>query len=350
MPLLADDPLNDGVTPIYWENAASTDPVYRLKCISHPCNGGLDAAGTVTTKMPPNAQPQGVWPHNPDYDNDAHLTIVDQSTNTEYELFHVLSIDNTSHTVTFDSGGVVSLSKRGVYSDADHSYPGAVASETAVIAGIIRPQELDAGEINHALAMQVPCVVGDPVYPAVHTGASCADYGIDPAGAPAMGAHFRLDLSPAEQATLEAGLPAWKWTIVEALMHYGAFVTDTTGNPGHWGFQWENSKSSSALGQPNQWDKFVADQGAANAGCYAPVNDIAKCYYHRTPTGATQYPNSVCDGGTGELYHGPGHAVDMASGGCYGAWWMQLSDNAGGVTIPWNHLNVVSTPAPGSSL
>ena len=124
-----------------------------------------------------------------------------------------------------------------------------------------RLEELEAGEINHALYLVIAChntfegparptaggVSGDAgvVHPAAALGRRCLDvpayaWSVFNANAPAMGAHFFYDRTPEEidgdgANPLEypdgGQLPAWKRTILKALSRYGAFVSDTGGSP-----------------------------------------------------------------------------------------------------------------------
>ena len=69
----------------------------------------------------------------------------------------------------------------------------AVAGGYALSAGVIRPEELAAGEIDHALFMTVKCTNGTAVWPAArNTGRICSELGLSNADAPAMGSHFYL--------------------------------------------------------------------------------------------------------------------------------------------------------------
>ena len=77
--------------------------------------------------------------------------------------------------------------------DGDGLGTNATAAHFALSAGIIRPEEMAAGRIDHALFMVVKCTAGK-VYPAGGGGAQCADL----TDAPAGGMRFQLGYSSAE--------------------------------------------------------------------------------------------------------------------------------------------------------
>ncbi len=89
------------------------------------------------------------------------------------------------------------------------------------LAGMIRAQEMAAGEINHALFAITNCTWGNAVAPA-RAGTTAVKCGSAQA-APPMGARIQLD--PSYQ--LPSGLPAWKYPILRALQKYGAIIGDT---------------------------------------------------------------------------------------------------------------------------
>ena len=130
--------------------------------------------------------------------------------------------------------------------DADGLDSNATAAHFGLAAGVIRPSELAAGEIDHALFMVVKCTNGSSVYPAgPGTGSACADK----TNAPAMGQHFYLDLSDAQIEALS--VPAWQKTILRAMARYGLYVGDTGGSG--WGIQFESGSSFTSFGQADPW-------------------------------------------------------------------------------------------------
>lgn len=117
----------------------------------------------------------------------------------------------------------------GVY--GSHVWPGAQpgwgvsASSLSLVGGLISIEDLEIGQINHALALSVPGVrAGYYSIPAQRTdGNSTAPLSLP------EGAHLRLNPS-LDLATLH--LPHLTLMLAEAAQHYGIFVTDGTGSSG----------------------------------------------------------------------------------------------------------------------
>ena len=109
------------------------------------------------------------------------MIVVDQSTGTEYDFERASWTDPTDLTVWSASAiPVAGTGATGLGAQAD-------AANIGMLAGVIRPSELAAGAINHALAVSVPCTSGY-VWPATGPwGLDCKTIGQDPASAPPMG-------------------------------------------------------------------------------------------------------------------------------------------------------------------
>jgi len=132
----------------------------------------------------------------------------------------------------------------------------ATAAGFGLAAGVIRPEELAAGQINHALFMVVKCTNGTSVWPAgSSSGRSCSSIGLSNANAPAMGQHFYLDLSEAQIEALPQ--PTWAKTILRAMAQYGLYVGDTGG-----GFlKLESGTSYTSFGLPDPWMQIAKSAG-----------------------------------------------------------------------------------------
>jgi len=106
---------------------------------------------------------------------------------------------------------------------AEEAWAGAEAAGIAMVPGIYAWEEVEAGEIPHALRILLPLVGDTYTWPAVHTDGRSSD----PLAVP-MGARLRLradaDLS---------GLGPAAAVIATALQTYGAIVADTTVNTWH---------------------------------------------------------------------------------------------------------------------
>jgi hypothetical protein len=237
------DPQRDGGVPIYWSQPS--DPVYTLHC-TKPW-GHCDLEG-LQIHLPAQAMPTGGWSTD-QWEHDAHMTVIDQSSGWEYDMWQVQGKSGSTLNVSW--GGKTRIDGDGLDSDA-------VSARYGSIAGPIRPEELIAGQINHALAMVVPCT-DDYVYPAVQASTSCEDMGLPASLSVPMGAHFQLRMSQKQIARLK--VPTWKKAVVRALATYGAYVSDTAGGSAVWAFEKASGDSYAAFGQPNPWVQWAKAQG-----------------------------------------------------------------------------------------
>ncbi|MBV9818563.1 MAG: hypothetical protein JOZ07_09470 [Solirubrobacterales bacterium] len=239
-----------------------SDPLVTIHCTyywgPHTCQGsdGVDLNGRQI-HIPVGAQPQ-------DDGSDMHLTVVDQSTNTEYD-FEGASWQNTS-TLQVMSGGETTIGNdlgTGLGS-------GATAADFATLAGLITEPELASGTINHALSIVLPCTTGS-VYPAtLANGFPCSEMTNHQAGADApLGTLFQLNMTDAQIAA--SGAPNWEKTIMTAMARYGLYVNDTGGNgdPSDIDLEAESDVSYTSLGGQPLLANFIQSQGGTY---YAPLN------------------------------------------------------------------------------
>ncbi len=229
-------------TPEDWEHplyySQPTDPVYTVHCAE---NWGTCEIEGMEVRIPSAARAAG--------GDDGHMAVIDQASGWEYDFWQVRDKPSAGGTITISWGGRTRTDGDGLDSNGTAAYFGGVA-------GIIRPAELAAGEINHALFMAVKCTNGKSVAPAgAGAGRSCSELGLSNAGAPPMGAHFFLDMSASE--IVASGAPAWKQTIMRAMARYGMFVGDTGG-----GFiKIESGSSFTSFGQADPWVQIAKDAG-----------------------------------------------------------------------------------------
>lgn len=237
------DTSSDYYHPVYY--AKDTDPLYLVT------GGSLVEPYAVAGKLvhlPAGARPAA--------GSDHHLAVIDDG----YEWgFWNAQVDHAAHVIT----GAGTLGEGLVGRKVPLSGSGLNASCTAArfpcLAGIIRAQELAAGEINHSLFMTVHCTNGTGVYPSdITTKPECTD----PTDAPPMGARFQLNMSDAQIDALP--VPAWKKTILRAMAHYGLYVGDITGSP--WGLIFESGSSYTSFGQEDEMVKFAQAAGVPNSG------------------------------------------------------------------------------------
>jgi hypothetical protein len=218
----------DGGRPIFF--SSPSDPTFKLHCTE---SWGRCALEGAVVRMPDRAQAAG--------GSDAHLSVVDQASGWEYDLWGVHSKPAGGGTLVFQWGGKTRITGTGLGSDA-------VAAQYGTAAGVLRAEELASGEIDHALFMTVHCDSGGHVFPATKHGQPCSADGLPNGGAPPEGARFQLAMSDGQIAALP--MPDWKKTILRAMAHYGMIVGDTGGT---WGIGSESGVVYTSFGQPDLW-------------------------------------------------------------------------------------------------
>ena len=151
----------------------------------------------------------------PDPASDGHLTILDRSTGTEYDFWQARK---AGCTWSASWGSRIRLSGRGIYGDG----LAARASGFGLLAGLIRPDELRAGSIDHALVFSYPYTRANRfVPPATATDGRTPGPAAIPIGA-------RLQLDPElDLDTLE--LAPYERVVAEALQRYGMYLGDSGG-------------------------------------------------------------------------------------------------------------------------
>ena len=236
--------------PVYY--AQPSDQVYVLRA-TEPW--GPNPIEGMHIRVPARAQPAAGGDH--------HMTIVTPN-GWEYDLWGAQPPPLGGGTLTFAWGGRIRIDGSGLGGHA-------TASHFGNLAGVIRPEELAAGRINHALFVVLRCTgtgtsfgygvhrsrqpsVGSYVYPAEGGGNDCGE---NDRNLPPMGTRFQLAMSDKQIVALP--VPFWKKAILLALARYGGYVGDT-GGPG-FGFVLQSSSTYTSFGAP---DPFV--QLARRAG------------------------------------------------------------------------------------
>jgi hypothetical protein len=226
---------DDWSHPLYYSQ--STDPLYTIHCVTHAC---LAIEG-MQIRIPSAARPAG--------GGDGHMAVIDQVANMEYDFWQVREKPAGGGTLVVSSGGAVRIGTpdaTGLGMQVAPNQPTATAGHYGLAAGIIRPAELAAGEIRHALFLVVKCVRSGFVYPAEQDAASkCCNQ----ADAPALGQHFYLAMTEAQINAL--AIPEWKKVVLRAIRRYGMFVGDT-GGPG-FQIQAESGSSFTSFGGEDPW-------------------------------------------------------------------------------------------------
>nr|MDQ6915773.1 hypothetical protein [Actinomycetota bacterium] len=166
--------------------------------------------------VPPFPIPAGARPSS---GSDGHMVVVD-SAGGELD--------------TWDTGGssggwsagvrtVTSSQGSGLECDRGQTCGRPNAAGFALAAGIVRPEEIAQGHIDHALVITTPYTrSGYVACPALGTDGKYGDPAALPEGA-------RLQLDPSVNVDGLA-IPGWEKTIARALQQYGAYVVDTGGS------------------------------------------------------------------------------------------------------------------------
>jgi hypothetical protein len=149
--------------------------------------------------------------------SDRHALIVERGTCRLYELF---AAEWNGGDPEAGSGAIWDLDRNRLRPE---TWTSADAAGLPIFAGLVRWDEVKAGEIAHAIRFTVSCTTDAYLWPARH------EAGVDDPDCPPMGARFRLkadfDLS---------GYGARARVILRAMQRYGMFVAD---NGSDWFFQ-----------------------------------------------------------------------------------------------------------------
>ena len=151
--------------------------------------------------------------------SDHHLTVIDSSSGAELDAWEA-SFDPASGNWSAGSRYLTSSTGWGAVCGPGSRCGGAVAAGFAALGGIIRPEEIAQGHIDHALFLTIPHVrSGVVACPATGSDGDDASLAALPEGA-------RVQLDPGLSVDAQAW-PRWEKVIARALQQYGAYVGDT---------------------------------------------------------------------------------------------------------------------------
>jgi hypothetical protein len=190
--------------------------------------------GNVTGSVP---MPIGVTPAGPP---DAHLTVLNAATGSEWDYYQFNCTTNSSGVSTCNgaptvvAGMSIPITVGGLTNYQTGSGWGEVttASGASLLGGLVTVDEFLSGTIHHALAMAPACNNGwatSPQLPSVYPATSNAAYECPVSvgnGIP-HGSRIWSDLNDAQVNAL--GFDNISTMLLKALYHYGGFVTDTNG-------------------------------------------------------------------------------------------------------------------------
>jgi hypothetical protein len=186
--------------------AHATDSTYSVPCTRYSnCTlGAFGAFGIPATATP-------------DPSADGYLAVVDPAKQREWDMWQA---SGSGSTWSASAGAALST-------DGNAVAPAGTASGDAanfpLLAGIIRPEEIAQGHIDHALVFGMPGVSDlGHVCPATHNDGSSSD-----PNAPMEGTRLQLDPS-VNVSTLP--IPSWEKTVARAMQTYGMYLRDNGGS------------------------------------------------------------------------------------------------------------------------
>lgn len=165
-----------------------------------------DESDHVEYPIPPNPPIEG----GRSSDGDRHVLMIDTNTCMLYELYHV---DSTATGWTAGSGAVFDLSSNTLRPD---TWTSADAAGLPIFPGLVRYEEVAAGEINHMIRFTVPKTSRAYLWPARHYASSITDPAFPP-----MGLVMRLRST----FNVESLQPQAR-VVARALQRYGMILAD----------------------------------------------------------------------------------------------------------------------------
>ena len=216
-------------TPLYFGRAS--DPLYRLRF-----TGGGDFTREIdgtSIHVPPGARPSA--------GSDAVIWVSDQTDGYTYVLQRA-SVSDSTRTITAWKGYRLATEGLGF------RYPDGPPTGVQPI----RPEELAAGYVGHAMSMGAKCLSGHTVAPFDHSatvGNTCSGDTSPATTRLSMGNVVFLDMSHAQIDAL--GEPKWEEAILKGLADYGAVVGLNGGAA--WALKFENPLDRTSLGRPDPY-------------------------------------------------------------------------------------------------
>jgi hypothetical protein len=181
--------------------------------------GGDQARVPISFEYDDESDP-GPYPIPPDATieggTDDHIIVVDDTNCMVYEVFEASTEDGGSSWHA-GSGAVFDLSRNDLRPDM---WTSADAAGLPIFPGLVKYEEVEAGEVNHALRFTLEETQRAFMHPATHYASDDTDEDLPP-----MGARFRL------RADFDcSGLSDEIQVVCDALKRYGMFLADNGGD------------------------------------------------------------------------------------------------------------------------
>jgi hypothetical protein len=190
-------------------------PVYYAGTTTRRYDVRMTESGLTAYRVPIplDARPSAPFPPQ---NTDGGMAVLDPSTGCEYDFWKARRLGRS-----WNARGVnrLRVDSSGIFKRGDS----ARGSGFALAAGLIRPEELAAGVIRHALVFTLPAPYvkgGGPVPPATESDGDSILPGALPEGA-------RVQLDPAFDVSSLAN--RWERIIARALQRYGMYLSDRGG-------------------------------------------------------------------------------------------------------------------------
>lgn len=188
--------------PVYYADATTPKQTVAL-------TASWAAARTMAgVPLPATAQP--------DPSGDGHMMVVDRSNGCEYDFWKATKATNGTWSASWGNT---------LLTTGDGRYPNGLSARGSGFglgAGLILPDETNAGQINHALVFSYDNPKsGGPVWPATESDGVSTLSGAIPEGA-------RVQLDPTLDLN-SLGLTPWQKTIARTLQVYGMILGDHGG-------------------------------------------------------------------------------------------------------------------------
>lgn len=179
-------------------------PRYSVRCRVYRCK-----LGRVPIPLGTQADPS----------EDGHLAVWDPAARREWD-FWIARYDAATDTWSTAAGAAMSTDGNGI---VPRGQTGGNAANFPLFAGLLRPEEIQQGRIDHVLTFGMPHVAaGKPRCPATHNAG-------DSRNRDALAEGTRLQLDP--KLNVDAlPLPDWQKTIMRALQRYGMLLRDGSGS------------------------------------------------------------------------------------------------------------------------
>lgn len=224
--------------------------------------------------------------------SDRHILIVDQNEKILYELYDAAQLfDGSWHA---GSGAIFNLSG---YTLRPAGWTSADAAGLPILPGLVRYDEVNAGEITHAIRFTAPSTQRAYVWPARHYASTITDPAYPP-----MGQRFRL-----KSSFNTSGYPYQARVVLDALKKYGMVLAD---NGGAWYIsgspdeRWDN-EALHTLAQLKGSDfeavntsSLMIKQDSGQARTSSPPVYTGSLAITSSPSGATVFVDNANQGTT----------------------------------------------------